>query len=159
MIRIIEDTIFNAKEKVIAHQVNCQGKMMSGIADDIRLLYPIVYTEYFKLWQKHIIEKKPLLGICQMVYVPEIDKHVANLFGQQYYGKNAKFTNYNALVRAITRLTLTCNCDIAIPYRMGCDKGGGDWNKLYHILEILAEDFKHDIVIYKLPPKYNHIKK
>lgn len=38
--------LLNAPQKVIAHQVNCQGKMGSGVAKVIRDKYPKVYETY-----------------------------------------------------------------------------------------------------------------
>ena len=38
--------LLDAPQKVIAHQVNCQGKMGSGVAKVIRDKYPKVYETY-----------------------------------------------------------------------------------------------------------------
>ena len=54
MIKIIEGNILNAEEDIICHQVNCRGKMGSGLAKQIRDKYPDVYKEYVDLinWAK-----------------------------------------------------------------------------------------------------------
>jgi len=151
MIRVVEDSIFNAKENIICHQVNCESTMGSGLALEMKNRYPVVYNEYLKLCSQYCNENKQLLGICQLVVVND-SRIVANLYGQQFYGRDKKYTNYNALIRGFTRLFLTAKCDIAIPHLIACDRGGANWRKLYNILEILAEDFPYDVVIYKYHP-------
>ena len=37
-----------------------------------------------------------------------------------------------------------------MPYKLGCGLAGGNWTKVYKIIEILAEDFKYNIYIYKI---------
>ena len=43
MLHYRNGNLLNASQKVIAHQVNCQGKMGSGAAKAIRDKYPKVY--------------------------------------------------------------------------------------------------------------------
>lgn len=45
-IKIIDGNLFDSKAKIIAHQVNCQGKMNSGVAKEVRQRYPHVYRDY-----------------------------------------------------------------------------------------------------------------
>ena len=152
MINIIDGDILNAKERVIVHQVNCQGVMGSGIAKQIREKYPIVYEEYKELYNHHKSNNYRLLGENQIVKV-DSDKYVVNIFGQEYYGRDGKkYTNYNALAKGFSDLLLKTHCDIAIPYNIGCGYGGGDWDKVFEMLVLLSVDFKHNINIYFLYP-------
>ena len=149
MIRIVEGNLLEAKEQYICHQVNCQGVMGSGVALQIKNKYPQAYEDYKTLCKLKDCENKGnLLGYTQYIRISE-NKCIINLFGQDKYGYSKRQTNYIALIMAITDVLDNVDEDIAIPYNMGCDRGGGDWDKLYFILEVLAEDFKHDIVIYK----------
>lgn len=149
MIRLQLGDLLEAKENIIIHQVNCQGRMGSGIAEQIKNKYPIVYKKYLELYN-NTIDKSKLLGGCLYVRVDDM-RTVANVFGQYNYGYDGNvYTNMNALVQGICKILLRANSDVALPYKIGCDRGGADWDKLYSILSILAEDFKHDIVIYKL---------
>ena len=43
---IIDGNLLDSDATVICHQVNCQGKMNSGVAKAIRNKYPRVYEEY-----------------------------------------------------------------------------------------------------------------
>ena len=152
MIKFKEGSILDAPERIICHQVNCQGKMGRGIALEIRNKYPIVYDKYIELYNKYKLQPYKLLGSYQLVKVNN-DRWVANIFGQNYYGLDKRYTDYNALVSGLSALFIRTNEDIAIPYKMGCRNGGADWDKLMQILEILASDFKHDVIIYKLPKR------
>ena len=46
-IKIIDGNLFDSKAKIIAHQVNCQGKMNSGVAKEVRQRFlrkvPMIY--------------------------------------------------------------------------------------------------------------------
>lgn len=48
MIEIIEGNLFDTDAKFICHQVNCMGKMDSGVALQIKQRFPHVYEEYKK---------------------------------------------------------------------------------------------------------------
>ena len=146
MIKIVEGNLLEAKEKYICHQVNCQGVMGSGVALQIKNKYPQAYEDYKTLCDE---ADSYFLGYAQYVRIESDNKWIINLFGQDKYGYGKRQTNYIALTKAIIDVLDYVYSDIAIPYKMGCDRGGADWNKLYSILEVLAEDFEHDIVIYK----------
>ena len=44
MVTVVKGNLLDATEIVIAHQVNCQKKMNSGVAKAIREKYPIVFS-------------------------------------------------------------------------------------------------------------------
>ena len=46
MIKVVKGNLLDATEAIIAHQVNCQKKMNSGVAKAIREKYPIVFDIY-----------------------------------------------------------------------------------------------------------------
>ena len=91
--------LLNAPVDYICHQVNCQGRMGSGIAKQIRERWPVVYQEYqakfdaveeeiIKLcgsWESQMDISEALLGDVQFIAVGE-NKTVVNMFAQQYYG-------------------------------------------------------------------------
>lgn len=50
MIRIVDGDLFAARDvDIIAHQVNCQGVMGSGVALQVRKLFPDVFDGYKSL--------------------------------------------------------------------------------------------------------------
>lgn len=153
MIKIIKGNLLEAEEKYIIHQVNCQGVMGSGVAKQIKNKWFTVYDEYKGVcdWSKknNNGNTSTLLGYVQFVEVTD-DKIVINLFGQDRYGLEKRHTNYIALIKGMVDILNKVDGNIALPYKMGCDRGGADWSKVYNALEYLAEDFKYDIVIYQL---------
>lgn len=147
--------LLEATEDIIAHQVNCQGVMGSGVALQIKKKYPRAFVQYSIKCDEYE-NKKELLGNCQLVIVSE-DKIVANLFGQHEFGKiNKLFTVYTSLRQAFQLLhDCVTNPDnyyygktIAIPYNIGCGLGNGDWNVVEEMLKEIFHDI--DIVAYKL---------
>ena len=136
MIKHIKCNIFESGADIICHQVNCQGVMGSGIAKQVREKFPSVYEAYISQCKKQ--SSKELLGGAQIVQANNIT-YIANLFGQNKYGYDGKcYTDYKALESALfeTAVWATINekTKIAIPYKLGCARGGGDWNIVYEII-------------------------
>ena len=103
--------------------------MGAGLAKQIRNKYPKLYREY----QEECMFEDPnkLLGTCQFIKV-ETSKWIANLFGQIDYGRDRRYTNYEAIYTALNSLAvqmLDNGMDsVAIPYNMSCGLAGADWN-------------------------------
>lgn len=149
-IEIISGDLLDAFDRgdvnVIGHVVNCQGKMNSGIAKSIRERYPDVYNHY--------ISSDIYLGKMAIIELPpynEQGKFVANLYAQQFYGYDGKrYLNYGAISHSLSRLRGVCSSDdkIGFPYKMGCDRAGGDWSIVLEMIEFYFKD--HEVKIYKL---------
>ena len=154
MLHYKEGNLLDAPQICIAHQVNCQGVMGSKIAQAIKEKYPKAYEHYKGYCNTKT--SKELLGTSQEIYCDMAERTVINLFGQEFYGYNGCYhTSYVALTTAldsafkfIKRENRDYNdpLEIAIPYRMGCDKGCGDWRRVNEILEELS--YKHDVDVY-----------
>jgi O-acetyl-ADP-ribose deacetylase (regulator of RNase III) len=132
-LEILEKNILDVKEGVICHQVNCQRVMGSGLARQIRNKWPIVYEEYKKNYELR-------LGNCQVVQVTD-DLFVANLAGQDRYGTDRSYTDYDALEVAliyVDEIASALNKQLYIPYLMGCGLAGGDWKIVSEIIERVA---------------------
>ena len=146
MIKHIKCDIFESGADVILHQVNCQGVMGSGIAKQVREKYPWVYGEYKEACLSS--DSHNLLGFAQHVYIDETHI-IVNVFGQDMYGYDGKcYTNYYALRLALENVRdFNVGKTIAIPYFMGCARGGGDWNVVYQMIEEIFTD--NDVLICK----------
>lgn len=135
MINIINADIFTTNARVVCHQVNCIGFMGAGIAKQIKHRFPEAYKEY----RQHcdLYSPEDLIGTVQLVFVK--DKIIANLFGQINCGKNkGQHTSYEAIRKGFSELDKYAemnNCEIALPYGIGCGLGGGDWDTVYKIIE------------------------
>lgn len=142
MVKIIEGNLFDSEAEIIAHQVNCQQKMNSGVAKQIRQLYPSVYRDY--------IYRKPELGNTVIIDVYSKRK-IANLYAQDKYGYDGKrYTDYEALQKCFDYLNEYASkygYTVAMPYKIGCDRGGADWNIVYKIIE---DSFTVDVELWRL---------
>lgn len=142
---------------IICHQVNCRGVMGSGIAKQIRAKWPRVYMEY--AYDCSIVNWEDSLGSCLLLDTPS-NQWVANLFGQNGYGRDKMYTDYaaveSALIKMKDRILQQVPADrlatlrIGIPYGMGCGLGGGSWDIVYAIIKKVFENSQYVIEIWRL---------
>lgn len=147
MIKYINGDVLESGADVILHQVNCMGVMGSGVAKQVREKYPHVYDQYHYRCSLFKDDPSCLLGQIQSIKVDK-NKYVVNLFGQLDYGRAKKrYTEYYALRTGFKHVNFVFSGkSIAIPYRMGCGLGGGDWDTVYKI--ICEELTDCDVLIY-----------
>lgn len=157
MIQFRNCSIFDVSDKnvVIAHGVNCQGKMASGVAKQIRAEYPKVYLEYMELYNiSKIIGNVGLLGASQLIKVRGENNYVANLFTQIYYGKDgSRYADQYAIYCALKSLadTLLSNenlpREIVIP-KIGCGLGGLNWEiDVMPVLVKIVNEYPVDLIV------------
>ena len=150
-IKVIDGNIMGATEDIIGHQVNCMGIMGSGVAVQIKKNFYGAFWHYKLLCETNSENREELLGKCQLIQVSS-EKRVANLFGQLKYGRDKIHTNYEALRKALEELVqsakLNGDLSIALPYRIGSDRGGADWNKVYGIIDDVFSDYV--VTLYRL---------
>lgn len=162
MVTFHNGNILDSEADIICHQVNCQGAMNSGVAKAIRQKWPKVYTEYkakcdyeeatvnnlYGQYENPIDWSECLLGDIQVVLVDE-NKAVINMFAQQYYGYDQKrYTSYDAFWYCLGRIKRIINTEktIAFPARIGCVRGGANWNVILTMIEeVLGADYNVEI--------------
>ena len=164
MINFRNGNLLDADVEYICHQVNCQGRMGSGIAKSIRERWPVVYDEYRakfdemeeKLievcgsWESQVDISDVLLGDVQLVRVGD-NKTVVNLFAQQYYGYDGKrYTSYDGFWTCLGKIreTVSVGAKIGFPDHIGCGLGGANWEVILTMIEEALNDY--DVYIYKL---------
>ena len=151
MVTTIQHNLLTLDCDIIAHQVNCQGVMGAGLAKQIRTCYPKVYEKYRTACACY--SSADLLGKIQIITIPNKVK-VANLFAQQCYGNNRRYTSYPALRMCFTKLrdyALTNNLTtIGLPYGIGCGLAGGDWKTVIQIIDDVFNTSKLTVYICKL---------
>lgn len=147
-IDLVNGDVTNVECDIILHQVNCKGVMGSGVAMAVRQKYPEVYYAYLNLTGSHLGRTELLLGAVQTVNTHD-GKTVANLFSQNNYGYGQLHTDYEAIKTGLTKLNnIAKGKTIALPYKMGSDRGGGSWDVVYGIIVTTLVDC--DIKIVKL---------
>lgn len=147
-------SLLDAKVDYICQQVNCQGRMASGIAKSIKERWPQVYESYMDCClynASHGGNSRSLLGVCQYVDV-EPDMAVINMFAQEYYGYDGKrYTSYDGFWCCLGKIkeTVPKGRKIGFPHKIGCGLGGANWNIIMAmIIEALEADY--EVYIYRL---------
>lgn len=157
MIKEIKCDLFQANADVLVHQCNCQCTMGSGVARTIKELFPEVYESDCQT-KKGDSSKLGTYSYSLVSSVPpEVNpriKCVVNLYSQDAFGLQARHTSYDALEVGLSRLRSDLEKKgepgkkvIALPYRMGSDRGGADWNVVRAIIESVFKDSKLTILI------------
>lgn len=153
MVRYIEGDILSEPKQgeriIICQQVNCAGVIGAGLAKQIRAKYPVVYSEYQQYIYELTAQESPLLGRVSYVRVAD-NIAIANIFGQDGYGRGMRHTNYAALSVAFWRMfSRIHNTTIRIPYGIGCGLGVGDWNIVEALIKDAAEANNADAKIWR----------
>ena len=164
-IHFVKGDMLEANLDYYCHQVNCQARMGSGIAKSIKTKWHQAYDEYMKkcvdreeevyrmcgCQETDIDWTETLLGEIQLVSV-DVDKHVINMFAQQYYGYDGKrYTSYDGFWSCLGKIReqVPYGSKIGFPDHIGCGLGGANWEVIKTMIwEVLSEDF--DVYIYKL---------
>lgn len=159
-IHFVKGNLLDANLDYYCHQVNCQGRMGSGIAKSIKERWPIVYEQYiaeFKAieeesinWEDQFDVSEMLLGRLQQIKVNDTQT-VINMFAQQYYGYDGKrYTSYDAFWACLggIRDSIPKGSKIGFPDHIGCGLGGANWQVILTMIEEALSDY--DVYIYKL---------
>ena len=151
-IHFVKGNLLEADLDYCCHQVNCQGRMGSGIAKQIREKWPEVYESYMH-YSNYYLERggpKSMLGSCQ--YITTANITVINMFAQEGYGYDGKrYTSYDAFWTCLGEITKVVpkGSKIGFPDHIGCGLGGANWEVIKTMIcEALGEDF--EVYIYKL---------
>lgn len=134
----IRQDIRTIKTGIIAHQVNCQNRMGSGVAKALFEKWPIVKTAYHEWCDGKTPEQR--LATIQVLEV-EPDLYVANCFSQLDYGYDGKtvYTRYDAVESCFKVLnemnTRAYLKQIYVPHGYGCGLANGDWNVVENIMD------------------------
>jgi len=156
MLTEVKGDLLETPCKYIAHGVNCQGVMGSGVARALYEKWPIVRESYYE-WFKHSTPpptehgpfSKPsnYLGITD--YVDCGDKTVINCFIQEHYiPRGPCHLDYTALRHCFDSIVASKIKEVAIP-KIGCGLAGGDWENVKDIINEITGD-KTKVIVYLL---------
>ena len=136
MNKVLNIDVLTVISGIIVQQVNCRGAMGRGLALAIRQKWPVVYSEYRKLFSSG----KLILGGIQVVQVgPEL--YVCNLAGQDRWGTDSPKTDLGAYRVAWPRLhaeATKTGLPVYAPWMFGCGLAGGDWTVVKPLIESLC---------------------
>lgn len=157
-IEVYNGNLFHTDAQFICHAVNCQGMMGSGVALQVHQKYPHVFYRYKKFCNEMKSQGRSPLGMCLIVAADPAEQNVSiryrkgqsivNLFTQNKYGREQRHTDYEAFKNSLLRLDtilkeekMPNNTTIAMPYQIGCDRGGGDWSLVLPIISEYLKDY------------------
>lgn len=124
----------------IAHGVNAQGKMASGVAKEIRACFP----QHFDDYHEHLDNYSEIFNFNVLGSVFETKTPLYPIYGivtQKYYGYDSKrYVNYAAIAEGFSTIDSYLFdpdedvAELGIP-KIGAGLGGGDWNIISQIIE------------------------
>lgn len=121
MIEIIQKDITTVDSGVVAHGVNCQRRMGSGVALAIKNKWPEIYEAYMRM-----PGGKEMLGTAHAISIHPVfeDLFVVNCYTQEFYGPgDRKYADVSAIEEALVRVMSVAeeyNLDVYLP-----EIGGG----------------------------------
>lgn len=146
-IEYVEGSLLDSSEPVIAHGCNAQGVMRSGVAKDIRAMYPTAFKDYRTVYE--LQGNKLHLG--QVIATRTLERTILNIVSQEYYGRNPNvvYVSYDAIEKAILRINEMGYVRVAFP-KIGAGLANGNWERISNIIE-QASDF-NPVVYYLAAP-------
>lgn len=145
MIKKVKGDLFDYFERgecdTVAHCCNCRGVMGSGIALTVKEKYKGAYNAYKDYEVVHGVLR---LGTISSEFVGT-NKLIINLHAQSSYGYDGmRYVNYealyNSLVEARSKMIASGHKTLGVPYKMACDRAGGDWRIVEAMLEAVFVD-------------------
>jgi O-acetyl-ADP-ribose deacetylase (regulator of RNase III) len=147
MVRIEEGDLLECDVSVIAHQVNCKGAFGAGLAGQIAERWPACKRSYENHVRAH--NSGELLGTV-LVWEGQ-EKTVVNLFGQDEPGPNTDDLVLYTAVQSLKDYMISDGIEVvALPWKIGCGIGGGDWDEIKHMIESLFSDVDRHLVWVRL---------
>lgn len=133
MIKEMRKDLMTVCYGIIAHQVNCNGRMHGVLANRIQKRLTEQQLDDYKT----ICHRKgeALLGFCTMYPVKKSQMlYVANLFSVGRIDPSGDVSQYEPLRKALTLLKTTASIlqlPVSIPGYLGCGLAHGDWEYVY----------------------------
>jgi len=149
MIHLHGDAVLALENKEIDYLMHCcnaQGIMGAGIALQIKRSVPDTYEKY-RIYCKGVGPENALGSAV-------IFGGVINLIAQLEIGGGKRQCHYGAIaagIKSVINLVLPNPMNptrIGVPYKMACDRAGGDWAVVQELLESFPTGYQ--IICYQL---------
>jgi len=128
--------LLTTDSKYIAHCVNAQGKMRSGVAKAIREAYPKAYDDYIETYNT------TGLKLGKVILSKNEPHNILHIVGQENYGYDGRvYLSYKALRVGVRSINRIISEPVSFPL-IGCGLAGGNWQLVQEILEQESTNFQ-----------------
>ena len=141
------------KHGIIVHGCNAQGVMGSGVAAEVRKLYPEAYETYHRAYKKRINETGKSLELGRVVWFTASKEEpklaIANAITQEFYGRdpNVVYVSYEAIRTAFRRIgEVAREHQLPVHYPLiGAGLANGDWTVIADIIDQELKGVEHTV--------------
>ena len=150
MIKVKQGDLLQAKEDIIAHQVNCYG-VAGGLAAKIFEKWPDAGSDYRQITifrAQRVGGRGNLIGMAHMTGQQPDGKIIANLFGQFFPGADYRPDALRSALENLAAAAKGLHASVAMPYGISCGICGGDWGEVRQIIEETMQGV--DVTLYRL---------
>lgn len=141
---------FNDKHGAVMHVCNNKGSMGSGIAKQIKHVFPEAYEAY----RNGGMELGTMSAPLNNKVINLISQDSCNGYNKKY-DNNKRYINYGALCSSIYCFFAEYDFEwqdagiknIYIPMLMGADRAGGDWDTVLEIVDFAFRDSAFNIIV------------
>lgn len=149
MIHYIKGDLLRSDCQVIVHGCNCFCTMGSGIARQVKEMFPRAYGADLKTVKG---DPSKLGTYTYADYSKEESPlFIINAYTQFDYGRDSSkvYLKYEALTSALKDIKANFNPSLKLGMpKIGCGLAKGDWNKVEKIIEEIFDD--RDVYVYEL---------
>lgn len=140
-------SLFETDAKALAHGVNEDGLMLTGIAPIFRYAFTDMHTEYVRLCAAHE------LRAGQMFAWPAIgdDPAVYNIVSQDRRGASARLIWLDSGIRLALAHADASDVELIAAPRIGCGVGGLDWADVGPVLAAAVADYRCSLEVWTRP--------
>lgn len=146
--KYIKGDITETELKYIAHGVNCQNAMGSGVAKALFTKWPEVKREYHSFNEGWL--PTDLVGKVDWIHSDDatLDKVILNCYTQLNYGYDgARYVNYAAIMMCFEEIAKELEGSIIAIPKIGCGLAGGNWTFMEQLINDTVAD-KIEIWVY-----------
>lgn len=149
MLYEIKGDLINSEIDIFCHQTNCFKTMGAGIAKQIVNKYPEVKVSDDNYQTKY--GSKQIFGTINCIKLHD-DRICVNMYSQYRYGRDQRQTDYEKFDGCLKRLakglkSISKEYKIGFPKGIGCGLAGGEWSKIYSIIQDFASMVDQDVYI------------